>query len=91
MEDLLQAIEDHNAKCDEDEKVDKKEVLWTTECAIESIIEDIFDIDKIHRKIDRWFDRGEYSNYDIGGISGCVWGLAVIQEVKNKVADKIYG
>ena len=91
MEDLLQAIEDHNAKCDEDEKVDKEEVLSTYESAVEDMVENVFDVDKIHRKIDRWFDRGEMYNYDTGGISGRVWGLAVIEEVKARVNKKIYG
>ena len=89
MEDLLKAIEDHNAKCDEEEKVDKKEVLWTTECAIESIIEGIFDIDKIHRKIDRFY--GDRCNYDIGDMDKEVWAIAVIEEAKKIVSKKLYG
>ena len=91
MEDLLKAIEDYNAKCDEDEKVSKEEVLSTYESAVEDMIENLFDVDKIHRKIDRWFDRGEMYNYDTGGISGRIWGLAVIEEVKARVNKKIYG
>ena len=89
MEELLKAIEEHNARNDEEEQVDEKEVLWTVECAIESIMEDLFDVDKIHRKIDRWYDSGEMYNYDRGGISGQVWGLAVIEEVKNRVGKII--
>ena len=91
MEELLQAIKDHNADRDEDDQVDKEEVLSTMESAVEDMMEDLFDIDKIHRKIDRWFDRGEMYNYDTGGISGRVWGLAVIEEVKERVNKKIYG
>jgi len=91
MEELLQAIKDHNAEHDEDDQIDKEEVLSTMESAVEDIMEGLFDIDKIHRKIDRWFDRGEMYDYDRGGIGGRVWGLAVIEEVKKRVNKKIYG
>ena len=91
MKELLEEIERHNDTHDEDEQVDKEEVLSTMESAVEDIMEDLFDVDKIHRKIDRWFRSGKYYDYDRGGISGRVWGLAVIEEVKDRVNRKIYG
>ena len=89
MEELLQAIEDHNAKCDEEEKVDKEKMLLDIEAISEEIVESILDIDTIHSKIDRVYQ--DRYNYDTGSIDEEVWILAVIEKAKNIVGEKIYG
>ena len=91
MEELLSAIKDHNITHDEDEQVKEEEVVEAYQNAVDDIIENLFDVDKIHAKIDRWFDRGDMYNYDTGGLNAREWGYAVIGEVKNRVNEKIYG
>ena len=54
-------------------------------------MENLFDVDRIHAKIDRWFDGGDMYNYDTGGLDAEEWGYAVIKEAKNRVNRKIYG
>ena len=91
MEELLSAIKDHNITHDEDEQVKEKEVIEAYENAVDDIMENLFDVDRIHAKIDRWFDGGDVYNYDTGGLDTQEWGYAVVREVKNRVSKKIYG
>ena len=91
MEELLEAINNHNKRYKGEEQVEGKEVIERYEEAVEDIMENLFDADRIHAKIDRWFDGGDMYNYDTGGLNAREWGYAVIKEAKNRVNKKIYG
>ena len=69
MEELLEAINNHNKRYKGEEQVEEKEVIERYEEAVEDIIENVFDVDRIHAKIDLWFDGGDMYNYDTGGLT----------------------
>ena len=91
MEELLEAIKEHNITHDEEEQVIKEEVIEKCEEAVDELMENLFDVDRIHAKIDRWFDKGEIYNYDTGGLNAREWGYSVIKEAKKRVNKKMYG
>ena len=94
MEELLKQIEEHNNNPDyEDERVDVNEVMKRLEEAVESIIESIFDIDRIHDRIDRCYDNGDLFHYENGlegEIDNTEWCYEVLNRAKQRANKILY-
>ena len=83
-EELLNALAETNQdlEADGEEHVTQEQLQEAIDDAVESLLEDVFSGEKIYRKIDRFYDSGEYYNYDAVINDKQLFAMSVIEATK---------